>query len=299
MTVVVVGQIARDLVLRVAEAPDAGQSAEVLERREMLGGKGANQAVGLAQLGVHVALVGAVGADQTGEKLLAQAKADHIDVSHVVRRPGTETALIVDVVDDSAHWRYLEHIPGETLASERDVFAASELIRSAQAVIVQLQQPPETALEAARLARAAGVRVVLDGAPSGLRDELLAHADVIRADRHEAELLAGKEINDVSDAVEAGKALVDRGLSLAVLDAVGKGNVFVSRAGHEFLPLADVEVVDTTGSGDALVAALTYALTAGEPLPVAARLAVSAAAMTTQHPGGRPRLSRLTLSEFS
>jgi ribokinase len=213
MTVVVLGPIARDLVLRIAEAPEAGQSADVRERHEMLGGKGANQAVGLAQLGSHVALVGVVGADGTGEKLLAQAKADHIDVSRVVRRPGVQTALIVDVVDDSAHWRYLEHIPEETLASERDVFAASGLIQAAKAVIVQLQQPPETALEAARLARAAGARVVLDGAPSGLLEELLAHADILRADRKEAELLAGKEIKNVADAVEAGQALVERGVS--------------------------------------------------------------------------------------
>lgn len=298
MTVVVLGQIARDLVLRVAEVPGAGQSADVRERREMLGGKGANQAVGLAQLGGHVALIGVVGADGTGEKLLAQAKADHIDVSHVVRRAGVATALIVDVVDDSGHWRYLEHIPRETLASERDVFAASALIRSAEAVIVQLQQPPETALEAARLARAAGVRVVLDGVPGGLHDELLAHADVLRADRKEAELLAGKEIKSVADAVEAGRALVERGLSLTVLDAAGRGNVFVTRTGHEFLPLSDVPVVDTTGAGDALVATLTYALTSGEPLPKAARLAVAAAAATTRHAGGRPQLTRAALDQL-
>jgi ribokinase len=59
-----------------------------------------------------------------------------------------------------------------------------------------------------------------------------------------------------------------------------------------------VPVVDTTGAGDALVATLTYALTAGEPLPVAARLAVAAAALTTQHAGGRPRLHRSALYEL-
>jgi len=55
--------------------------------------------------------------------------------------------------------------------------------------------------------------------------------------------------------------------------------------------LSEVEVVDTTGSGDALVATLTYALVTGKPVPEAARLAVAAAALTSQHAGGRPRLS--------
>ncbi|GAA5152518.1 ribokinase [Amycolatopsis dongchuanensis] len=299
MSVVVIGQVARDLVLRVPEAPGPGQSANVRERREVLGGKGANQAVGLAQLGMHVALVGVVGDDGTADRLLSRAEADGIDVSHVARRPSAETALIVDVLDDSGQWRYLEHIPEETLVTPRDVFAASGLIRSARAVVVQLQEPPEAALEAARIARAAGVRVVLDGAPGGLTEELLAHADVLRADRREAELLAHKEITSVDDAIEAGRSLVERGLSLAVLDAAGVGNVFVTRRGHEFLPLSDVEVVDSTGAGDALVATLTYALVAGEPLPVAARLAVAASSLTVQHPGGRPQLSRAALSAYT
>ncbi|PBJ29532.1 PfkB family carbohydrate kinase, partial [Mycobacterium avium] len=66
MGVVVIGQIGRDLVLRIDRPPTAGESATVLRREELLGGKGANQAVGLAQLGVPVALIGVVGDDQAG-----------------------------------------------------------------------------------------------------------------------------------------------------------------------------------------------------------------------------------------
>ncbi|NKQ57419.1 ribokinase [Amycolatopsis sp. K13G38] len=288
MTVVVVGQIARDLVLRTGEFPGAGTSAPVRSRREILGGKGANQAVGLAQLGVPVSLVGVIGDDHTGEQLLAHAKADHVDVSQVVRRTGAETALIVDVVDDHGQWRYLEHVPSDLLVTERDVFAASEQIYAAEAVVVQLQQPPVATLEAARLARAADAKVVLDGAPE---PDVLAYADVLRADAREAELLAGRAIPDVQSAVEVGNSLLEYGLSLVVLEVSGQGNVFVTRAGYEFLPLAEVEVVDTTGAGDALVATLTYGLVAGKPVPEAARLAVAAAAQTGRHAGGRPRLS--------
>jgi ribokinase len=102
---VVVGQIARDLVLVVDEVPEAGTATPVRRRREMLGGKGANQAVGLAQLGVRVALLGVAGTDETGEWLLAQARRDGIDVSQVVRRG--ESGLIVDIVDGDGRWRYL------------------------------------------------------------------------------------------------------------------------------------------------------------------------------------------------
>ncbi|WP_231970824.1 PfkB family carbohydrate kinase, partial [Mycobacterium sp. E3198] len=70
MSVVVIGQIGRDLVLRTEGPPSASESTTVLRRGELLGGKGANQAVGLAQLGVPVALVGVVGEDNAGASVL-------------------------------------------------------------------------------------------------------------------------------------------------------------------------------------------------------------------------------------
>lgn len=79
MEAVVVGQIARDLVLVVDEVPGPGGSADVRRRREMLGGKGANQAVALAQLGVSAGLVGVVGDDEVGARLLGRTERDRID----------------------------------------------------------------------------------------------------------------------------------------------------------------------------------------------------------------------------
>jgi len=69
----VVGQLARDLVLLIDRVPGAGSAMNVRLRREMLGGKGANQAVALAQLGIPVALVAVAGTDDVGRKLLRRA----------------------------------------------------------------------------------------------------------------------------------------------------------------------------------------------------------------------------------
>ncbi|SDP33860.1 ribokinase [Lentzea jiangxiensis] len=277
-----VGQIARDLVLVVDEVPDAGGTAPVRERREVLGGKGANIAVGLAQLGAPVALVGVVGDDDVGERLIARAAADGIATGAVVRRPDQETGLIVDVVADG--WRYLEHLPDDLLLREEDL--PVDLIEGAAAVVVQLQQPPEVALKAARAARG---RVVLDGAPERLRAELLECADVVRADHREAELLTGWTIKTADDAVNAARELMPKELVAFAVDDVG--NVFVWDGGELVVPLGDVEVVDTTGGGDAFVAALTFALTRGDGPEDAARLAVEASGATVTHPGGRPELT--------
>ncbi|SEQ24223.1 ribokinase [Lentzea albida] len=278
----VVGQIARDLVLVVDEVPGPGGTAAVRERREVLGGKGANIAVGLAQLGAPVALVGVVGDDETGARLLARAGADGIATGGVVVRPDCRTGLIVDVVADG--WRYLEDLPEGVLLREDDL--PMDLIARAGSVVVQLQQRPEVALKAAR---AASGRVVLDGAPERLRDELLACAHVVRADHQEAELLTGREITSADDALEAARDL--KGLELVAFAVNDVGNVFVWDSGELVLPLGDAEVVDTTGGGDAFVAALTFALTRGDGPEAAARLAVEASGATVGHPGGRPNLT--------
>lgn len=278
----VVGQIARDLVLVVDEVPGPGGTAPVRERREMLGGKGANIAVGLAQLGAPVALVGVVGDDEMGTRLLARAGADGIATGGVVVRPDCRTGLIVDVVADG--WRYLEDLPDGVLLREDDL--PMDLIARAGAVVVQLQQRPEVALKAAR---AASGHVVLDGAPERLRDELLACAHVVRADHQEAELLTGRTITSADDALEAAREL--KGLELVAFAVNDVGNVFVWDSGELVLPLGDAEVVDTTGGGDAFVAALTFALTRGDGPEAAARLAVEASGATVGHPGGRPNLT--------
>ncbi|KAB2359531.1 PfkB family carbohydrate kinase [Actinomadura montaniterrae] len=287
--VAVAGQIVRDLVLVVDEAPGPGGSADVRRRREMLGGKGANQAVALAQLGVRPALVGVVGDDDAGRDVLGQARRDGVDVSRVVRREGAATGLIVDIVDGAGRWRYLEDTPPPVLLTEADVAAAGPLLRAAPWTAVQLQQPPGAVRAAVELAR--GNRIVLDGAPSeDDRDDLLAAAFLVRADAREAAMLAGAPIGSAEEAARLGADLVRRGPSLVAL-AVEDANVFVWAGGGAVVPLDDTPVADTTGAGDALTAALIAALARGEPPERAARFSAAAAGATVGRPGGRPALS--------
>jgi ribokinase len=241
MRIAVVGRIARDLVLVVPEVPDPGARAEVRERREVLGGKGANIARGARQLGATAALVGVVGDDRDGRLLVERLGADGVATAAVVRREATRTALIVDVVCGGA----------------------------------------------------AGGLVVLDGAPDGRQAELLAAADVVRADHREAEALAGRRITGAEEAVRAGRELLARGPSVVALEVPGEGNVVVWDDDAAVIPLTDEDVVDTTGGGDAFVAALTVALMRGDPPPVAARLATTASGRAVGHPGGRTDLTGL------
>src|SRR5689334_25295734 len=133
MGAVVVGQLARDLVMVMERLPDVHASGAVRQRLEQLGGKGANQAVGLSQLGVATALVAVAGDDPVGDALLARAGVDGIDITHVVRRAGTPSGLIIELLEDGGQWRYVEHLPQGVLLTEADVRAAGSALRGADA----------------------------------------------------------------------------------------------------------------------------------------------------------------------
>jgi ribokinase len=291
-----VGQLARDLVLVVDKMPGPGESGTVQARREMLGGRGVNQAVALAQLGMRPTLVAVVGDDRTATDMLDQGHQDGIHMSAVVRRRGTRTGLIMYVVDSAGQWRYLEDLPPSVLLTEADVTAAASVFAAAAWVSVQLQQPLEAALAAARLARQAGARLVLDGAPpDDGRAELLRAADVVRAGPREVSLLAGAVVESPDDARQAAAQLLRQGPSLVALGVGTAGNYFAWREGELMLPLTKTPVVDTTGAGDALTAALIAGLDRGDGPERAARLAVAAAGATVGHAGGRPELTEAAL----
>ncbi|HEY2062387.1 PfkB family carbohydrate kinase [Amycolatopsis sp. NBC_01480] len=288
--VAVVGQIARDLIVLVSGRP-GGAPAPVRERRELIGGKGAAIAVGLAQLGASVGLLGVVGDDEPGGRLLRQAGEGGVDTGWVVRRLGTATGLIVDVFGEDGRWRYLEELPRAVRLTPRDVAAARPLLTSAGTVVIQPQQPADATLAAAECARDAGRRVVLDGHPGEdprTRARLLAATDVLRLDRAEGPLLAGIPLDTVEAGLRAADDLLRLGPALVVLDLGDLGCLFVWADQHLLLP--------HPSDGAAFTAALAWGLTRGQGPRRAARLAVAASGVAVAYPGARPDLTSEALA---
>ncbi|MCG7287296.1 PfkB family carbohydrate kinase [Cellulomonas sp. ACRRI] len=318
--VVVVGQVGRDLVLTVDGVPDAGGSADVRGRSELLGGKGANQARACRQLGAAAALVGVVGDDPAGRLVLDEARAATLDVGGVVVRAAARTALLVDVVGPPGERRLLEHVEPSVLLTPADVEASAERLRAADAVLLQLQQPADAVRAALRLLAprpsgpgedegprgapggrppdSAGPLLVADGAgdDAALVAELLAAGAVLRADAEEAATLAGRPVRGVDDALAAAADLVGRGARAVRLAAGPEGDVVAWPGGHVVTPLLGDDPADPTGAGDASTAALAVALATGRSPAEAAWWAAVAARRTVGHPGGRPDLDPGTLA---
>jgi ribokinase len=302
---VVVGQVGRDLVLEIDRLPRGGRSTTVHQRREVLGGKGANQAVAMLQLGCPVALLGVLGDDAAGDLILAQAVSDGLWISGIARRREAQTALLVDLVERGGSRRLLEDVPGPTLLTVDDVAAAAPLLERARAVVLQLQQPG-AALRAALASTGRGALRVADGAPPDdeTRDALLDSVQVLRADAVEAGMWVGSELGGLDDVRAAAAELCAAGPRVVSLAAGEDGDLTVwreagGRLREQLVPLLGQDPVDPTGAGDTVVAALTVALLRGADPGTAAWEAGAAAARTVARLGGRPRLEAAEVARLA
>jgi ribokinase len=276
--VIVVGSVNADLVVSVAELPRAGETVTGGTFARHGGGKGANQAVAAARAGASVAMVGAVGADDLGDEALRELAAEGIDVSAVARLDGVPTGVAAIVVD--ARGENLVAVASGANAAI-DAAVVEDAVPPGDGVVLLGHEIPEAAVVAGiRAGRAAGRRVVLNPAPArrlvdGLDGVLLT------PNAHEARALTGEE-----DVEAAARALAAR-TGAPVLVTLGGEGALLFDGDAERLPAPAVEVVDTTGAGDAVNGALAAELAAGQPLREAARFAMVAAALSTQVAGAR------------
>ncbi|MCP3137684.1 ribokinase [Pyxidicoccus xibeiensis] len=283
--IVVVGGINTDFLVQGSRLPGPGEHAEGHLFLEGLGGKGANGAVGAARLGARVALVGRVGMDARGRALLEQLEGEGVDTGAVVRDPGATTGVSLEMVDEEGGTQSLGAPGANRRLTRDDVLRAEERISLARVLLVQLEVPLEAVSAAVHIARAAGLRVVLDPAPAReLSEDLLEAVHVIRPNADEARVLTGVDVVDRTSARRAAENLLRRGVGAAVVAAPG-GSLVLSSEGELWLPDRRVELADTTGAGDAFSAALAVAFSEGKTLAEAARFAHEASALATMRLG--------------
>jgi ribokinase len=278
--IAVVGSINLDVVVGVERHPAPGETVIGGDRRELPGGKGANQAVAAARLGAAVSLVGRVGADAAGAGLRAGLAGEGVDVGHVGEDLDAATGMALIAVDAAGENTIVVSPGANARVGADDVAAASDVLAGAAVVLLQHEVPQEAVAAAIE---AAGGTVVLNPAPARA---LAAPVDVLVPNRGELEALAGR----AGDPVALARSLA--GARAVVVTLGAEGAVVVERERLERVAAPRVDAVDTTGAGDAFCGALAQALAEGAALVEAARWAVRAAAASVTRPGAQGGLPR-------
>ena len=283
--VTVLGSLNMDISVTVPRLPGPGATVLGSEARFTPGGKGANQAVAAARLGADVRMVGCVGDDDFGRRLLAALRAEGINADAVRIVPGVPTGLAMIAVDEAAENLIVvapganHHVgPPDVAAatSDRDILVISAEI-PARAITQALTQAGPTILNLAPVPPQASALVAAGGKA----------LDWLVVNESEAAAVLGRPVAGLADAARAAAELIAQGPKHAVVTAGAHGAALAGAEGPDGAVTVEgfrVPVVDTVGAGDAFVGALAVALAAGIPSPDATRAAAAAgAAAVTRH----------------
>ncbi|HAG82718.1 MAG TPA: ribokinase [Cyanobacteria bacterium UBA12227] len=299
-SILVFGSINIDLVTKTPRLPIAGETLQGYDFFTAPGGKGANQAVAAARLGIATHLVGRVGNDDFGRQLLANLQVAGVHTDGVLVDTSITSGIAVITVDDAGENQIII-IPGANgQLDESDVERLKGLLPGATALLMQLEIPLSRVLSAAQAAHAANVPVILDPAPAqNLPDELYPLVDIITPNQLEASHLVGFPVNEIETAHQAATVLRQRGVATVIVKLGAQGAYCTTASETFFVPAFSVQAVDTVAAGDAFNGALAVALAEGLSLREAVLWGVAAGAISVTKAGAQPSLpDRDTFDQF-
>lgn len=291
MNIVVFGSINMDLVVQVPRLPLPGQTLTGRQFYRTPGGKGANQAVGCARLGVPTGFVGRVGNDVFADELVASLANSGVDTSFLVRDADHVSGIAsIAVAEDGQNTIVV--IPGANgCFDETDLSRLEAALAQARVLLLQLEIPVEMVVAAARAAHERGVFVILDPAPAqSLPPELYSLVGIITPNEREAHELTSIPADTQAGAREAARVLLDRGVRQVIIKRGKDGAYWTDGTDSLFVPSFDVSVVDTVAAGDAFNAGLAVAISMQMSMPQALRWATAAGALATTKHGAQPSM---------
>ena len=286
--IVVLGSTNTDMVVTGRRIPKPGETVSGGTFLMNPGGKGANQAVAVSRLSVSkgaCTFIGKVGDDVFGR-----------DCAKRMKKDGITARLIVDRVNASGTALILVDAKGQNVISVAlgangtlcvdDIAPFRKDIENAAALLLQLETPMKTVVEAAKWAHAKGVPVILNPAPAAkLPKELYRCLEWITPNETEAEILTGIKVTDAESAGKAADVLRSRGVKHVVI-TMGEKGVYCGNCGRIF-SAKKVKAVDCVAAGDTFNGAFTVALAEGKSCKDAIAFAQKAAAISVTRSGAQ------------
>ncbi|HIK03613.1 MAG TPA: ribokinase [Trichormus sp. M33_DOE_039] len=301
MSIIVFGSINIDLVVTAPRLPLTGETLTGEDFFKIPGGKGANQAVALARLGIPTQMVGRVGAHSFGTELVKHLQDTGVQTKNIFLDETANSGIAIITVADHGE-NHIVVIPGANgEVNQEDVRRLSRLLPIATAVLLQLEIPIHAVVAAAQAAHDANIKVILDPAPtpSHLPAELYPLVDIMTPNEVEAGQLVGFPVDSQETATKAAEVLLQKGVKSAIVKLGAKGAICATPEETFFVPAFTVHAVDTVAAGDAFNGGLAAALYHGLSLHQAVVWGSAAGALAATKLGAQTSLpDRFTFDAF-
>jgi ribokinase len=252
------------------------------------GGKGANQAVAAARLGVEVTFVTKIGNDMFGAEAVHIFDNERIDTRYIIKDTKNPSGVALITVDEHGE-NSIVVAPGSNASlSAYDIKDEVFETNQSDLFLMQLEIPVETVEFAAQKAVSNGNRVILNPAPARqLSDDLLNCLYLITPNETEAEFLTGIKVHDVVTAEKAASKLRNKGVQNVVITMGASGAYILSGAISKIVPVKPVKAIDTTAAGDVFNGALAVAISEGKDIENAVTFANKATSISVTRMGAQ------------
>lgn len=274
--ITVVGGFAVGLTIRAPNIPVFGVTMFGSSFDMGPGGKGSNQAVATARLGADSSLVAIIGQDKFADIAIDLYRIEGVDTTHVEQISETQTGVGFIILNERGENFIIMDYGATNRMDPALVDRAESCIRESDVIMAVLEPPVPVAIRAMELGRKHGKKTILNPAPAApLPDEIFPLIDYLTPNESELRILLGLRPDDPRPSRELVGMLRQRGAANVIVTLGSRGVLVVTDTIDATIPAAEVDVVDTTGAGDAFNSGFAMALAEGRHVVDAARFGVA------------------------
>lgn len=281
--VTIVGSYIVALVMDTDHIPLEGETVLGKNYHTTHGGKGSNMAVCAARLGAESVFMGKIGRDPFGEGFVSLLESEGVNQDGLLYSEELPTAVGWIIFSSKGTNAIVIDVAANGTFSPKDIIQNTQIITNSDVILSPLEIPLETALAAAHIAKAEGIKTIINPAPAvDLRKHDLSSIFVLTPNETEGRICLGLDPDDPISDYELASNLLSLGVKNVILTRGSQGVIWASMDGVHDIPALKVNVVDSVGAGDAFNAGLAVGLSEKLPMVEAISIGITTASLSTR-----------------
>jgi ribokinase len=281
--VTIVGSYIVALVMDTDHIPLEGETVLGKNYHTTHGGKGSNMAVCAARLGAESVFMGKIGRDPFGEGFVSLLKSEGVNQAGLLYSEELPTAVGWIIFSSKGTNAIVIDVAANGAFSPEDIIQNTQIITNSDVILSPLEIPLETALAAAHIAKAEGIKTIINPAPAvDLRKHDLSSVFVLTPNETEGRICLGLDPNDSISDHKLISALLSLGVENVILTRGSKGVIWASKDHVQDVPALKVKVIDSVGAGDAFNAGLAVGLSENRSMIESISMGITTASLSTR-----------------